>query len=88
MEKIDGLELTILKIPAGGFLMSSPEAEEGNDGEEGKAGEEGLTSAEGPQHPVELAEFLMGQTPITSPRPSGGLWLAGSPEMAKAGAGS
>ena len=39
MEKIDWLELTITKIPAGSFLMGSPEAEEGSDGEEGKAGE-------------------------------------------------
>ena len=65
VEKIDGLELTMLKIPAGSFLMGSPEGEEGNDGEEGKAGEEGPSRDEGPQHRVELAEFLIGQTPIT-----------------------
>jgi formylglycine-generating enzyme required for sulfatase activity len=53
VERIDGLELTMLKIPAGSFLMGSPE------------GEEGRIDAEGPQHRVELAEFLMGQTPIT-----------------------
>ena len=53
MERIDGLELTMLKIPAGSFLMGSPE------------GEEGRSDDEGPQHRVELVEFLMGQTPIT-----------------------
>jgi formylglycine-generating enzyme required for sulfatase activity len=53
VEKIDGLELTMLKIPAGSFLMGSPEAEEGR------------SDDEGPQRRVELAEFLMGQTPIT-----------------------
>jgi formylglycine-generating enzyme required for sulfatase activity len=53
VERIDGLELTMLKIPAGSFLMGSPEAEEGR------------IDAEGPQHRVEIGEFLMGQTPIT-----------------------
>jgi formylglycine-generating enzyme required for sulfatase activity len=53
VERIDGLELTMLKIPAGSFLMGSPQ------------GEEGRIDDEGPQHRVELTEFLMGQTPIT-----------------------
>jgi formylglycine-generating enzyme required for sulfatase activity len=53
VEQIDGLELTMLKIPAGSFLMGSP------------GGEEGRSDAEGPQHRVEIGEFLMGQTPIT-----------------------
>jgi formylglycine-generating enzyme required for sulfatase activity len=53
VERIDGLELTMLKIPAGSFLMGSPE------------GEEGRSDDEGPQHRVEIGEFLMGQTPIT-----------------------
>ncbi len=53
VEQIDGLELTMLKIPAGSFLMGSPE------------GEHGRIDAEGPQHRVEIGEFLMGQTPIT-----------------------
>ena len=53
VERIDGLELTMLKIPAGSFLMGSPQ------------GEEGRIDAEGPQHRVEIGEFLMGQTPIT-----------------------
>ena len=55
VEQIDGLELTMLQIPAGSFLMGSPEAE----------AEEGRIDAEGPQHRVEIGEFLMGQTPIT-----------------------
>jgi hypothetical protein len=49
----DGVELTMVQIPAGSFLMGSPQ------------GEEGRSNDEGPQHRVELAEFLMGQTPIT-----------------------
>jgi formylglycine-generating enzyme required for sulfatase activity len=53
VEDIDGLKLTMLKIPAGSFLMGSPQ------------GEEGRSDDEGPQHRVELTEFLMGQTPIT-----------------------
>jgi len=53
VEQIDGLELTMLMIPAGSFLMGSPE------------GEEGRSNDEGPQHRVEIGEFLMGQTPIT-----------------------
>ena len=53
VERIDGLELTMLMIPAGSFLMGSPE------------GDKGRSDDEGPQHRVELAEFLMGQTPIT-----------------------
>ena len=53
VERIDGLELTMLKIPAGSFLMGSPE------------GEEGRSDYEGPQQRVEIGEFLMGQTPIT-----------------------
>ena len=40
VERIDGLELTMLKIPAGSFLMGSPE------------GEHGRIDAEGPQHRV------------------------------------
>jgi formylglycine-generating enzyme required for sulfatase activity len=49
----DGVELTMVQIPAGSFLMGSPQ------------GEQGRSNDEGPQHRVELAEFLMGQTPIT-----------------------
>jgi formylglycine-generating enzyme required for sulfatase activity len=49
----DGVELTMVQIPAGSFLMGSPAEELGRYGDEG------------PQHRVELAEFLMGQTPIT-----------------------
>ena len=52
-ERLDGLELAMVRIPAGAFLMGSPteETERSDD--------------EGPQHRVELGEFLMGQTPIT-----------------------
>ena len=52
-ERLDGLELAMVRIPAGAFLMGSPPEEP-----------ERLDS-EGPQHPVELGEYLIGQTPIT-----------------------
>ncbi|MFM9073008.1 MAG: formylglycine-generating enzyme family protein, partial [Cyanobium sp.] len=52
-ERIDGLELPMVRIPAGSFWMGSPE------------GEEGRNENEGPLHEVRLGEFLMGRTPIT-----------------------
>jgi formylglycine-generating enzyme required for sulfatase activity len=48
-----GVALTMLKIPAGSFLMGSP----GNEPERSKD--------EGPQHEVTLGAFWMAQTPIT-----------------------
>ena len=53
VERLDGVELPLVRIPAGVFLMGSPpdEPERSDD--------------EGPQHQVQLTEFLMGQTPIT-----------------------
>ena len=53
VERQDGLVLTLLRIPAGVFLMGSP------------AHEAERFDREGPQHPVRLGEFLMAQTPIT-----------------------
>jgi formylglycine-generating enzyme required for sulfatase activity len=52
-ERLDGLELAMVRIPAGAFLMGSPPEEPERQ------------ESEGPQHRVELEEFLMGQTPIT-----------------------
>ncbi|MFM9047089.1 MAG: SUMF1/EgtB/PvdO family nonheme iron enzyme [Cyanobium sp.] len=52
-ERIDGLELPMVRIPAGRYWMGSPE------------GEEGRNENEGPLHQVQLGEFLMGRTPIT-----------------------
>ena len=52
-ERLDGLELAMVRIPAGVFLMGSPPEEPDRQ------------ESEGPQHRVELEEFLMGQTPIT-----------------------
>ena len=49
----DGVELTMVQIPAGSFLMGSPAEELGRYG------------GEGPQHQVQLQRFFMGQTPIT-----------------------
>jgi formylglycine-generating enzyme required for sulfatase activity len=48
-----GVALTMVKIPAGSFLMGSPEDEPER------------ADAEGPQHEVTLGSFLMAQTPIT-----------------------
>jgi formylglycine-generating enzyme required for sulfatase activity len=45
--------LTLVQIPAGSFVMGSP------------SDELKRSNAEGPQHEVTLASFLMGQTPIT-----------------------
>jgi formylglycine-generating enzyme required for sulfatase activity len=53
VERCDGLTLTMLRIPAGRFVMGSPEAEPKRQ------------SSEGPQHEVTLGEYLMAQTPIT-----------------------
>jgi formylglycine-generating enzyme required for sulfatase activity/CheY-like chemotaxis protein len=53
-EELGGAErLTMVRIPAGSFLMGSAEQEPGRQ------------SNEGPLHEVTLAEFLIGQTPIT-----------------------
>jgi formylglycine-generating enzyme required for sulfatase activity/uncharacterized caspase-like protein len=49
----EGVELTMVQIPAGSFLMGSP-----SEGPE-------RYNCEGPQHQVQLQEFFMGQTPIT-----------------------
>jgi len=53
VERLDGVELPLVRIPAGEFVMGSPhhEPERSED--------------EGPQHRVQLSEFLMGRTPIT-----------------------
>jgi formylglycine-generating enzyme required for sulfatase activity len=53
VERVGGLELTMLRIPAGRFLMGSPE------------GELEREANEGPVHEVSLGEFLMARTPIT-----------------------
>jgi formylglycine-generating enzyme required for sulfatase activity len=52
-ERVDGLALPMVRIPAGSFSMGSP------------SDEEGRSSAEGPVHTVRLGEFLMGRAPIT-----------------------
>jgi formylglycine-generating enzyme required for sulfatase activity len=49
----EGVELTMVQIPAGSFQMGSPENEAGRN------------DAEGPQHQVSLPSFFMVQTPIT-----------------------
>ena len=49
----EGVALTMVKIPAGNFLMGSPE------------GESERFDDEGPQHEVTLGAFFMAQTPIT-----------------------
>ncbi|MFN9629345.1 MAG: formylglycine-generating enzyme family protein [Cyanobacteriota bacterium] len=52
-ERVDGLTLPMVRIPAGSFRMGSPPEEEGR------------SASEGPVHTVRLEEFLMGRTPIT-----------------------
>jgi eukaryotic-like serine/threonine-protein kinase len=49
----NGVFLTMVKIPAGKFIMGSPVAEEGRE------------LHEQPQHPVNIAEFYLGQTQVT-----------------------
>jgi formylglycine-generating enzyme required for sulfatase activity len=49
----EALALTMVPIPAGGFLMGSPPEEPDRQGDEG------------PQHEVELESFFISQTPIT-----------------------
>jgi formylglycine-generating enzyme required for sulfatase activity len=49
----EGVALTMVKIPAGSFLMGSPEDEPER------------LEREGPQHEVTLGSFFMAQTPIT-----------------------
>jgi hypothetical protein len=47
------LDLHLVEIPAGSFLMGSPSSEEGR------------SEDEGPQHQVKLESFFLGRTPIT-----------------------
>ncbi len=47
------LDLELVEIPAGHFLMGSPPSEEGH------------SEDEGPQHEVTLESFFLGRTPIT-----------------------
>ena len=47
------LDLQLVEIPAGSFLMGSPASEEGHQADEG------------PQHEVKLESFWLGRTPIT-----------------------
>jgi hypothetical protein len=54
VERIDGLELTMLKIPAGSFLMGSPEGEEGRSDDEGSptsGGAGGVLDGPNANHP-------------------------------------
>jgi formylglycine-generating enzyme required for sulfatase activity len=48
-----GMELTLMRIPAGSFLMGAAEDEEGS------------RANERPLHRVQVGEFLMGRTPVT-----------------------
>ena len=48
-----GVELTLMRIPAGSFLMGAAEDEEGS------------RANERPLHRVQVGEFLMGRTPVT-----------------------
>jgi hypothetical protein len=63
------LDLQLVEIPAGSFLMGSP------------ANEEGRSDTEGPQHEVQLESFFLGRTAITQAqwREVAG-WVAGPGE--------
>jgi formylglycine-generating enzyme required for sulfatase activity len=52
-ELAPGVEITMLRIPEGSFLMGSPQGEQGRNGQED------------PQHKVKLREFFLAQMPIT-----------------------
>jgi formylglycine-generating enzyme required for sulfatase activity len=52
-ELAKGVAITMLQIPAGEFLMGSPQSEEER------------SDFEGPQHQVKLQSFFLGQTPVT-----------------------
>ncbi|WP_299402150.1 formylglycine-generating enzyme family protein [Acaryochloris sp. IP29b_bin.148] len=49
----DGIEVELVLIPAGTFIMGSP------------ASELQRKESEGPQHPVEISKFYMGRFPVT-----------------------
>jgi formylglycine-generating enzyme required for sulfatase activity len=49
----EGVSLTLMLIPAGEFMMGTPD------------GEPESSDRERPQHRVELPQFLMGRYPIT-----------------------
>jgi len=53
VERVDGLELVLMRIPAGSFLMGAPE------------GEPDSSDQERPVHRVKLGQFLLGRTPVT-----------------------
>ena len=52
-ELAEGVALTMVRLPAGTFLMGSPQDEPER------------LDCEGPQHQVRLGCFFLGQTPIT-----------------------
>ena len=58
-----GITLDLVKIPAGKFLMGSPEGEEGRDWY--KLFNESWINVEGPQHQVSVPSFWMGKYPVT-----------------------
>jgi len=53
IERINGVEFPLLRIPSGSFLMGSPDTEAGR------------TKLESPLHRVSIAEFCLGQTQVT-----------------------
>lgn len=62
----DNLSLEMIQIPAGRFLMGSPEDEPER------------RSNEGPQHEVQVPEFFMGKYPVTQAE---WRWVAGLPQI-------
>ncbi|NET11067.1 MAG: formylglycine-generating enzyme family protein, partial [Symploca sp. SIO2B6] len=55
-ERLDSeVTLDLIQIPSGGFMMGSPDNEEGRSSD----------GREGPQHRVNISSFWMGQYPVT-----------------------
>jgi formylglycine-generating enzyme required for sulfatase activity len=53
IEQLDSVELEMVAIPAGEFMMGSPENEKDR------------SNSESPQHQVKVSEFFMGRYPVT-----------------------
>ena len=52
-ELAEGIAITMIQIPAGEFLMGSPESEKER------------SKSESPEHRVKMTSFFLGQTPVT-----------------------
>jgi formylglycine-generating enzyme required for sulfatase activity len=60
-----GVAVDLVKVPGGTFTMGSPKNEEGRDWYQHWRKELKNVNVEGPQHQVQIPEFLMGRYPVT-----------------------